>query len=425
MDRLEASKDHVPLVGVGGSLYTRMMAPHDSKLLLIVDDYELNRDMLTRRLRKRGYEVLEAESGLRALSLISDHPIDLVLLDENMPGMSGSQVLETLRNDKATDRLPVIMVTANSASKDIVKALELGADDYVTKPIDFPVALARIRTQLALQDAHAKLRAKNEQLIAQGKIIAAQKERMERELGFGRNVQMSMMPLVFPAFPEHTEFDVRGTLSPATELGGDFFDFFFVSERKLCFVIADVSGKGVAAALEMASSKTLINAMALTMSSTAGIITRVNDVLSENNESSMFVTLFLAILDIDTGDMVYSNAGHNPPYVVRKDGELIRLDARHGPVVGAMPGLKYGESTLRLSEQDIVVTYTDGVTEAMDPEGNLFSEDRLKQFLQTSGGATLEQLVDGVVGEIRTFERGAEQADDIAVLAIRLSEKTA
>ncbi|MCZ6521351.1 MAG: PP2C family protein-serine/threonine phosphatase [Bacteroidetes bacterium] len=241
---------------------------------------------------------------------------------------------------------------------------------------------------------------------------------MEKELDFGRTVQMSMMPLTFPAFPKRKEIDIYAALYPAKELGGDFFDFFFIGKNKLCFAIGDVSDKGVPAALQMAVTKTLINSKALSTMSAGKIITEVNDKLSENNESCMLVTLFLGILDTDTGDLVYTNAGHNPPYLRRDDGNLERLDTRHGPVIGAMPDLTYKESQLR---GDIVLTYTDGVTEAMDPDGNLFSEERLKKVLHNGNGqVTLGKLVKSLVSEVKDFEKGADQADDITVLSVQM-----
>lgn len=196
---------------------------------------------------------------------------------------------------------------------------------------------------------------------------------------------------------------------------------FSSKENKFCFAIGDVSDKGVPSALLMAVTKTLINSKALSTLSTGKIITEVNDKLSENNESSMFVTLFLGILDTDTGELVYTNAGHNPPYLRRDDGNLERLDTRHGPVIGAMPDLTYQESQLQLHKGDIVLTYTDGVTEAMDPDGNLFSEERLKKLLHNGNGqVTLAKLVKSLVSEVKDFEKGADQADDITVLSVQM-----
>jgi len=252
----------------------------------------------------------------------------------------------------------------------------------------------------------------------QSRIINAHNQRMEKELDFGRTVQMSMMPLTFPAFPKRKEIDIYAALYPAKELGGDFF---FIQENKLCFAVGDVSDKGVPSALLMAVTKTLINSKALSIGSTGKMLTEVNNELGEDNESGMFVTLFVGILDTDTGELVYTNAGHNPSYLRRDDGNLERLDTRHGPVVGAMPDLIYKESRLQLHKGDIVLTYTDGVTEAMNADKNLFSKNRLERVLQNGNGqVTLEKLVKSLVSEVKDFEKGADQADDITVLSIQM-----
>ncbi len=162
-------------------------------------------------------------------------------------------------------------------------------------------------------------------------------------MNIGREIQMSMVPLVFPPFPDHNEFSVFAALEPAREVGGDFYDFYFLDEERLCICIGDVSGKGVPAALFMAMAKTLIKSRADDDRSTASILTHVNDELSADNKTCMFVTIFTGILNIRTGELVYTNAGHNPPYLRRKDGHWQRLDRRHGPVIAAVEGMVYKE----------------------------------------------------------------------------------
>jgi sigma-B regulation protein RsbU (phosphoserine phosphatase) len=227
-----------------------------------------------------------------------------------------------------------------------------------------------------------------------------------------------MMPLTFPVFPDRKEIDIYAALYPATELGGDFFDFFFTAKNKLCFVVGDVSGHGVASALQMAVSKTLINSKALTDSSTAAILTLVNDELSKNNDSSMFVTMFLGILDLETGALTYTNAGHNPPYIKRNNGSIERLDTLHGPVIGAVADLEYKESASKLLKNDAILLYTDGITEAMDTGKNLFTEKRLVEIISTQSKSS-KDVVQRTVKAVKEFENEAEQADDITILAIK------
>jgi len=245
------------------------------------------------------------------------------------------------------------------------------------------------------------------------------KDRMESELNIGRDIQMSMLPLSFPAFPEQEEFNVHAALYPAQEVGGDFYDMFMIDPDHFCFCVGDVSGKGVPAALFMAVTKTLIKSRAANDLSPASILSHVNTEQAEGNDSCMFVTIFLAILNLDTGDMVYSNAGHNPPFVQRSDGSLLRLDARHGPVIGAVEGIAYGEGQIQLAKGELTYLYTDGITEAMDIERALYSEDRLKHMLDNSSYSSAKQAVTETVDDVWAFQGDASQADDVTVLALR------
>ena len=242
---------------------------------------------------------------------------------------------------------------------------------------------------------------------------------METELNVGREIQMSMIPLTFPAFPDQKEFTVYASLEPAREVGGDFYDFFFVGENRFCVCMGDVSGKGVPSALFMAVAKTLIKSRAADDPSTASILTHVNDELSANNNENMFVTLFIAIIDIETGEVLFTNAGHIPPYVLSKNGALSRLDQRHGPVVAALEGMVYSEARVKLAPANTLFIYTDGVTEAMDAEANFFSEERLAGSLEAMDRITAEKAVTETVAAVKSFEGGVEQTDDVTVLAFQ------
>jgi sigma-B regulation protein RsbU (phosphoserine phosphatase) len=260
--------------------------------------------------------------------------------------------------------------------------------------------------------------AANAELAKAYKIIKKHKERMEEELNIGREIQMSMVPLTFPAFPAREEFSVYAALHPAREVGGDFYDFYFVDDDRFCFCIGDVSGKGVPAALFMAVTQTLIKSRATVESSTANILTHVNNELSANNKESMFVTVFLGILDLATGRMTYTNAGHNPPYIKRTDGELVRLDRRHGPIIGAVEGLAYGEDEETLRPADVLFMYTDGVTEAMNKDGELYEDERLEALLTAREYASVNELIEVGVDDVWAFQGDAEQADDVTVMAV-------
>jgi sigma-B regulation protein RsbU (phosphoserine phosphatase) len=245
------------------------------------------------------------------------------------------------------------------------------------------------------------------------------KERMESELNIGQEIQMSMLPLEFPPFPNRHEFAIFAKLIPAREVGGDFYDFFFIDDDHLCVCVGDVAGKGVPSALFMAVTRTLIKATAKDDGSPASILTRVNDELSERNESCMFVTVFVAILNVDTGLFRYTNAGHNPPYIRHADGTTTRLAERHGPVIGGMDGLTYTQDEVVLAEDDLLIMYTDGVTEAMSPTEQLYSEKRLAELIDQGTLSTVEDAVHVLLKDIDDHAAGAEQSDDITVLAVR------
>jgi Amt family ammonium transporter len=250
-------------------------------------------------------------------------------------------------------------------------------------------------------------------------IIRDQKERMEHELNIGREIQMSMLPAVFPAFPDHDEFSIYAQLEPAREVSGDFYDFYFIDDQRLCVCVGDVSGKGVPSALFMAVTKTLIKSRTTDDLSTASILTHVNAELSSNNESCMFVTIFLGIINIRTGRLIYTNAGHNPSYVKSKEGSLRRLDALHGPVLGAVSEMVYDEGTTTLEPEDLLFMYTDGVTEEMNADSQLFSENRMADVLRSKATDSAESAVRDIVSAVKSFKGETEQSDDITVLALQ------
>jgi serine phosphatase RsbU (regulator of sigma subunit) len=244
------------------------------------------------------------------------------------------------------------------------------------------------------------------------------KERMQTELNFARDIQTQMMPVSTFDEAEQKGITLKASLDPAREIGGDFYDFFFIDEHHLCFVIGDVSGKGAPGAMLMAVAKTLIRSRAMNDLSTGSILTYVNQEINRGNESAMFVTVFLCILNIETGVLTYTNAAHNPPYLKTKSGVLTRLDKKHGLMVGPFPVVNYKEDFLKLAKGDVLLLYTDGVSEAMDINDNLFTEKRIAEIFTGFNEGTISQLIDTIVDEVATFQGEAEQADDITLLAL-------
>jgi sigma-B regulation protein RsbU (phosphoserine phosphatase) len=247
------------------------------------------------------------------------------------------------------------------------------------------------------------------------------KERMESELNIGHDIQMNMLPMEFPPFPDRHEFSIYAKLKPAREVGGDFYDFFFIDADHLCLAIGDVSGKGVPSALFAAVTKTLLSSFAKQDPSPASVVTRASDELSTNNESCMFVTLLLGILNVRSGKLVYTNAGHNPPYIKRADGTLQLLDERHGPIAGAMEGFTYAEGHASLQPGDLLYLFTDGVVEATNLQDELYSDERLAELLRRQDTADPETIVGDTIEAVNAFEGDAPQFDDITILALRFA----
>lgn len=243
------------------------------------------------------------------------------------------------------------------------------------------------------------------------------KERIESELRIATDIQMSMVPHVFTIVPSRPEFDLFATMNPAKEVGGDFYDFF-VSGDHLFFSVGDVCGKGVPAALLMAVTKTLLKSSAALNLSPADIFDKVNREIAANNDSMMFVTCFCAKLDYTTGELTFSNAGHNPPILMRRSGSTDLLELPEGLALGALDSAKYRDETVMLLSGDCIVAYTDGVTEAMDKDGRLFSTERLIDVARKSDAEAAKDMVEIIAASVHEYASGATQSDDITVLAI-------
>jgi len=250
------------------------------------------------------------------------------------------------------------------------------------------------------------------------KETTAAKERIESELKIAHEIQMSMVPKIFPPFPERSEFDIFATLVPAKEVGGDLYDFFFLDDDHLCFAVGDVSGKGVPASLFMAVTKTLFRATAATSITPGEILARLNAEICRDNESCMFVTFFCAILNIRTGQVDYSNGGHNQPYYLHGGGARA-VENPGGRALGIMEQSQYASGRLVLGPGEALLLYTDGVTEAMDASETLYSDERLERFLASHGDASPRQMIGDLVGDVRQFAGAAAQSDDITVLELR------
>jgi sigma-B regulation protein RsbU (phosphoserine phosphatase) len=248
--------------------------------------------------------------------------------------------------------------------------------------------------------------------------ITAEKQRIKSELNIAHDIQMSFIPKTFPPFPERTEFDIYAVYKSAREVGGDFYDYFFVDDEHLFFAIGDVSDKGVPAALFMAATITLLKVNAIKEIAPDRVLAKVNQKLSRENDSSMFVTIFCGVLNTKTGEVLYANAGHNPPLLLCKGKDAAFVGDTMGVIAGVLEDAEFEMKSVMLHPGDILLTYTDGVTEAMDKDTHLFLSERLQREVNTSREKTMKDMVHGIMDKVRDFSDGAPQSDDITILAL-------
>jgi sigma-B regulation protein RsbU (phosphoserine phosphatase) len=302
-----------------------------------------------------------------------------------------------------------------------VLAVPLQAENRVSGLIylDSPGFIQEFTTEdlnlLTVMGNMAAIRIEHARLI---EVEQAEKLRAQ-ELAHAAQIQQSILPHRFPAFPDRKDFELHAAMVPAKEVGGDFFDFFLLDPEHLGFVIGDVSGKGVPAALFMAVSRTLLRAFAQHRAAPGECLAYMNSNLAVQSDSAMFTTVFYGILDTRSGDLQFANGGHNRPYVVSVGGEPRPLSLESGPIVGIMDGFAYDTYTARLASGETLILYTDGVTEAQDKNDAFFGEKQLEQHLSAHCGESAEQLVACVHAAVQEFANGAPQSDDITVLALR------
>ena len=263
------------------------------------------------------------------------------------------------------------------------------------------------------------IRDQNEQFEAQ----KAESSRIEAELNMASDIQANMLPNIFPAFPDRPEFDVYASMNPAKEVGGDFYDFFLTEDGHLGIVMADVSGKGVPAALFMMVSKILLQNTALSGRSPKEILEAVNDQICMNNPEEMFVTVWLGLLDLTTGSLVAANAGHEYPVLKQADGSFELVKDRHGLVIGAMEGARYQQYELQMEPGSKLFLYTDGVAEATNANNELFGTDRMVTALRAAENQTPQEILKNVDAAVAQFVGDAPQFDDLTMLCLQFNGK--
>ena len=378
--------------------------------ILSVDD-EIDLELLLtqyfrRKIRKGEYEFYFAHNGLEAIQQMFLHPdIDIVLSDINMPEMDGLTLLKKIK-DKHNPALKVIMVSAYGEMSNIREAMNNGAFDFATKPIDLD------DLQRSIDNAVAQI-----EYIHQSQKEHKTLEDLQGDLKAAREIQHAILPKNFNMnrFPD---MDIHASMEAAKDVGGDFYDFFPIDDTRMGFVMADVSGKGVPAAMMMAVGRTMIKAIGSRGIASCECMKTVNNLLCKENTDFMFITTFYGIIDTVTGEVDYTNAGHNPQYVLHTDGTLSVLNPIGNIALGIMEDMDYKSSSTVLKPGEHIVMFTDGVTEAENSDYDQLGEEKLEACLKTMAGAGSKEIVESVNGLVKDFANGNPQNDDVTILVV-------
>ena len=380
------------------------------KILVVDDEPDLEPLMLQRMRRQiRGgrYQFVFAGNGVEALQRLNeDASIDMVLSDINMPQMDGLTLLDQIPD--VSPNIRAVIISAYGDMKNIRTAMNRGAFDFVTKPVDFEDLQVTIDRTLRHLDEWREAVSSHDKLVA-----------LENELDIASKIQQSILPGQFPTPPG---FQVFANMEPARNVGGDFYDVIRLENGRMGLAIADVSGKGVPAALFMMSSRTLLKGTAIGGADPAEVLTQVNDLLCEQNEAAMFVTVLYAVYDPERGEFTYACGGHDPPLVVHADGSLTSLPLTGGLALGVAPGFQYGQRTVPVAPGDTLVLYTDGVTEAMNSGNEQFGLERLREIFTGAPPKSVREAIDSIFAAVSDFAGDAPQFDDVTCLAVHRSE---
>ncbi len=380
-----------------------MTAPAALENILLVDDSPANLRLLSQILSERGYGVRAVTSGPRALASAELTPPDLILLDIRMPDMDGYDVCQQLKANPRTADIPILFISALDDIQDKMRAFSAGGVDYITKPFQLEEVIARVETHLALRRLQRNLESAN--------------QRMEQELALAAQVQASFMQRTLP---EAAGWQLAVALVPARLTSGDFYDVVRLPAGKLALLIADVVDKGVGAALYMAMSCALLRAYTGEHPDSPDLACQaVNKRLLEYATADQFVTVFLGILDPESGRLVYSNAGHNPPILLHAaESDQVVLLRNTGMPLGVEESALWPAQQVQMAPGDVLVLYTDGVTDAENVDGAWYELSRLTAVVKSNRGGTAQALRDSILDDVQRFTRGAAQADDMALVVL-------
>ena len=382
--------------------------------ILVVDDEPDVEPLVLQRMRRdirsRKYEFVFAHNGVEAVELLNkDESIDMVISDINMPQMDGLTLLEEI--SEINPNIRSIIVSAYGDMKNIRTAMNRGAFDFVTKPLDFGDLRVTIERTLHHMEEW------REALSSRDKLVA-----LQNELDVASGIQQSILPTVFPS---RDDYQIYASMEPARNVGGDFFDVVRLEDDRVGLAIADVSDKGVPAALFMMSSRTWMKGAAISSPEPGTVLGEVNALLHEDNDTQMFVTVLYAVYDPEIGEFTYASGGHDAPLLVHSDGSSELLPLTGGIALGIVPDLAYGQNSVVLDHGETLVLYTDGVTEAMNGEGEQFGIERLRKVFSGRAPKDANEAAHKVFEAVNTFADGAAQSDDITCLTLRRSETPA
>ena len=379
--------------------------------ILVVDDEPDVEPLVLQRMRRdirpRKYEFVFAHNGVEAVELLNkDEDIDMVISDINMPQMDGLTLLVQI--SEINPNIRSIIVSAYGDMKNIRTAMNRGAFDFVTKPLDSGDLRVTIERTLRHMEEW------REALSSRDKLVA-----LQNELDVASGIQQSILPTVFPS---RNDYQIYASMEPARNVGGDFFDVVRLEGNGVGLAIADVSDKGVPAALFMMSSRTWMKGAAISSPEPGTVLGEVNALLHEDNETQMFVTVLYAVYDPETGEFTYASGGHDAPLLVHPDGSSELLPLTGGIALGIVSDLAYGQNSVVLDHGDTLVLYTDGVTEAMNGEGEQFGIERLRKVFSNRAPKDANEAAHKIFEAVNTFADGAAQSDDITCLTLRRSE---
>ena len=379
--------------------------------ILVVDDEPDVQPLFTQRMRRDvragRYKLVFAQNGVEALEQLNQDPeIDMVITDINMPRMDGLTLLEQIPS--VDPNIRSIIISAYGDMKNIRTAMNRGAFDFVTKPLDFEDLKVTIERTLR------HLIEWREALMARDQLVV-----LQNELDIAKQMQQSILPT---EFPETSEYQVYGSMEPARNVGGDFFDVVALANDRVGVAVADVSDKGVPSALCMMSSRTLLKGAAISHERPGAVLKEVNDLLQDDSDTGMFVTLFYGVYNPHNGILTYANGGHNQPIVVHPDGSSTILPTTDGIALGIVPDIEYLQDSVKLYPGDTAVLYSDGVTEAVNAEGELFGMERFQEIFANSPPKDSKSANDTVFEAIHKFAGETAQADDITCLVLHRKE---